>query len=70
MQRQGNNRKSRYQERQLLGFFGHLIALSLSSNSAKGLRVTKNVQKIKLEKIWGDLQSKNIVSADNNSQNI
>ena len=70
LQRQWNDRKSRYQERQLLGFFVHLIGLSSRSNSAKGLRVTKNVQKIKLEKVWGDLQSKTIVSAENNSQNI
>ena len=35
----------------------------------KGLTVTKNVEEIKFDGIWGDLESKK-VSGDNNSQNI
>ena len=46
-----------------------LIALILGLNSAKDLRVTKNIKEIKFEGVWGELQSKKD-SRDNNSQNI
>ena len=45
------------------------MALILGLNSAKDLRVTKNVQEIKFDGVWGELESKK-VSRDNNSQNI
>ena len=35
----------------------------------KGLTVTKNVEEIKFDVIWGELESRKI-SGDNNSQNI
>ena len=41
-----------------LKIFYHLIALVLGSNSAKCLRVTKRVKKIKFEGVWSELESK------------
>ena len=38
--------------------FCNLIALVLCQNDVKGLRVTKNVKKIKVERIWSKLESK------------
>ena len=44
----------------MLGLFCHSIALILGLNSVKDLRVTKNVKEIKLEGVWGELESKKV----------
>ena len=56
-QSQSKDRNSIYQVRRILGLFCHLTALILDGNSVKGLRVTKNVNEIKFEGIWGKLES-------------
>ena len=68
-QTQRKDGESSYQVRIILGLFCHSIALILGLNSVKDFRVAKNVQKIKFEGVWGELDSRK-VSRDNNSQNI
>ena len=68
-QTQWKDRESSYHVRIILGLFCNSIALILGLNSAKDLRVTKNVKEIKFEGVWGELELKKI-SRDNNSQNI
>ena len=53
----------------MLWLFCHLIPLILGGNSAKSLKVTKNVKEFTFEEVWGDLYPKK-VSRDNNSQNM
>ena len=38
--------------------FCYLIALVLGQNSVKGFRVTENVEEIKVEGVWNELESK------------
>ena len=68
-QTQWKDRESSYHVRIILGLFCHSITLILGLNSVKDLRVTKNAKKIKLEGVWGELESKKVFR-DNNSQNI
>ena len=68
-QTQWKDGESSYHVRIISGHFCHSIALVLGLKSVKDLRVTKNVKEIKLEGVWGELES-NKVSRDNNSQNI
>ena len=68
-QTQRKDGESSYQVRIILGLFCHSIALILGLNSVKDFRVAKNVKEIKLEGVWGELDSRK-VSRDNNRQNI
>ena len=68
-QTQWKDRESSYHVTIILGLFCHSIALILGLNSVKDLRVTKNVEEIKFEGGWGELESKK-VSRDNDSQNM
>ena len=68
-QTQWKDRESSYDLRIIFGLFCHSIALILGLNSEKELKVTKNVKEIKLEGVWGEVESKK-VSRDNNSQII
>ena len=68
-QTQWKDRESSYHVTIIVGLFCHSIALILGWNSVEDLRVTKNVKEIKVEGVWGELQSKK-VSRDNDSQNI
>ena len=52
-------RKSSYKVRQMLALICNLVVLILSSNCAKGLRVTKIVKQIKFEAVWGKLEASN-----------
>ena len=58
-----------YQVRQLSGVFCHLLVLILGQNGVKGLRVTKNIKRMKFEGVWGELELKKL-SRDNKSKNI
>ena len=49
--------------------FCYLIALVLGQNSVKGFRVTKNVEGIKVEGVWNELEYNNVFR-NSNSQNI
>ena len=53
-----NHTEKQLPNRANLKIFYHLIALVLGSNSAKCLRVTKRVKKIKFEGVWSELESK------------
>ena len=55
---QWKGRKSSYKVKQILKTFYNLIALILSQNCLKGLRVTKIVQEIKFEEVSGELEAK------------
>ena len=52
----------------MLGLLCNLIALILYYNCVKGLRVTKIVNEIKFERVWGSLKQE-IVSRDKDLQN-
>ena len=51
--------QSTCQVRQILKLFWKLVDLILAQNSVKGLTVTKIVKQIKLEEVWGELETKN-----------
>ena len=68
-QTQRKDGESSYQVRIILGLFCHSIALILDLNSVKDFRDTKNVEEIKCEGVWAELESRK-VSRDNNLQNI
>ena len=57
-QPQWKPRKSSYQVNQILALVCYLIALILGSKSVKGFRVTKIVEEITFEGVWGELESK------------
>ena len=50
--------KSSYKIRQILALFCDWIALMLSKNCLKALRVTKTVQKAKFERVQAELEGK------------
>ena len=62
-------RKRSYRLSESLTLFWYLIALILGQTSVKDLRVTKILQEMKFEGIWGKTESKK-VSRQKNSQNI
>ena len=68
-QTQRKDGESSYQVRIILGLFCHSIALILDLNSVKDFRDTKNVEEIKFEGVWAELEARK-VSRDNNLQNI
>ena len=68
-QTQWKDRERSYHVKIILGLFYHSIALILGLNSVKDLRGNKNVEEIKFEGVWGELETKK-VSRDNNTQNI
>ena len=45
----------------MLRFFRHLIGLGLDKNGVKGLRNTKNIKAVRLERIWSELNKKTCV---------
>ena len=47
-----------YQVRRMLAYFWNLSLLILGYNCVKCLRVTKIVDKIKFEKVWGDWEAR------------
>ena len=58
---QWKDRESIYQVRQIWTLFSILVALILGWNCVRDLRVTKIVKQIKVERIWGELEAKNLL---------
>ena len=58
------DRQSIYQLRQFLAPSCILVALSLGWNSVKGLRVTKIVKQMNLQKVWDELGRKNCLQRE------
>ena len=56
---QWKDRESIYKVRQILALSCNLIALTLSYNCVKGLRVIKIIKEIKFEGVWGKFEAKN-----------
>ena len=64
---QGKYQGSTYQVRQVLAIFFKVVALILSLNCLKGLRVTKIIKQSKFEGAWNKLEART-VSRDNHGQ--
>ena len=50
--------ESSYQVREVLGHICHLIAVTLGLNRMEDLRVSKRLNEIKFDLVWGELESK------------
>ena len=49
-----------YQVRQALAIFRNLVALVLGQNCIENLRITKYIEKINFEEVWGQVRSKSL----------
>ena len=58
---QWKDQENIYYVRQVLALFSKLVALILSWNYVKGLRVTKVVKQIKFEWVWGRVRRKKLL---------